>query len=49
MMDLVLGNNVRDAVYVDGQEQRDWFRNCLLNAAVLAGHKGSKTVRYSGT
>ena len=33
MTDVILNQNVRGAVYVDGQEQRNWFRDCLLNAA----------------
>ena len=31
MMEVILNQNVRGAVYVDGQEQRNWFH--LLNAA----------------
>ena len=34
MTDVILNQNVRGAVYVDGQEQGNWFRDCLLNAAV---------------
>ena len=33
MMEVILNQNVRSAVYNDGQEQQNWFRDCLLNAA----------------
>ena len=36
VMDVILNQNVRRAVYVPGQEQRNWFRDCLLNPAAAS-------------
>ena len=39
MTDVILNQNVRGAVYVDGQEQQNLFRDCLLNAAAALGSR----------
>ena len=36
MTDTVLGIDVSNAVYEDGQIQRNWFKDCLFNAALIS-------------
>ena len=36
MADMVSATDIFGAMYVDGQVQRNWFKNCLLNTAVVA-------------
>ena len=36
MADMVPAIDIFGAMYVDGQVQRNWFKDCLLNTAVVA-------------
>ena len=36
MTDMVSATDIFGAMYVDGQVQRNWFKDCLLNTAVAA-------------
>ena len=35
MADMVSATDICGAMYVDGQMQRNWFKDCLLNTAVV--------------
>ena len=37
MADMVSVTDIFGAMYVDGQVERNWFKDCLLNTAVVAG------------
>ena len=36
MADMVSATDIFGAMYVDGQVQRNWFKDCLLNTATVA-------------
>ena len=42
MVDIISSSNVAEAIYVDGQKQRDWFRDCLLKATIVSCQRQTK-------
>ena len=40
--DVVSATDIFGAMHVDGQVQRNWFKDCLLNTAVVAGRRLSE-------
>ena len=43
MAEMVSATDVSGAMYVDGQVQRNWFKDCLLNTVVVACYRMSES------